>query len=333
MKRLLIIILILICVITLAHSSGNYFFTVKGYVTNISDAIPLENLPVKIYPDITDTTQKYTVYTNHNGCYFLTLSVKESKELMISVNGFCDNLWIRYNDTVQTYEGIYEHNFNICHNPNWFMQEFVIQGFVSNSITSSPISKQPIIITNDKYSNLSSTCLTDQNGFYSDTFVVNIFDSVFFSVSAYSFCNRKLFLNSHKIAEEYSKIKQVDFNICTEEADVWIVGFHHEVYEMSNEVYFRALSNTVLDSVHWDFGDGTFEKGIDALHQYKKGSYKVKMTAFQNGISEVFIDRIIVGESVVLRGNVYPPARKSGNSANSSFFKYATDASKSSMKL
>lgn len=316
MKRLVFFILfVIISFGAFAHTDDSFYFTVEGYVTDINSDDVFDNFPVIVFPDISDTTNKYTVYTNDEGYYFLTIKMFDSTKVLLTVRGFCDNGWNKYSDTVVANAGIYKKNFSICHDPNWFMQEFVLQGFVIDSTTSQPVENHPVIITNNNISDFSDTYTTDYNGFYTDTFVVNIFDTLKFNISTYSFCDDVLKRVTYSYCEKYQNKAKVDFNICAENNFDWTVKFYHKVYPVSNKVYFSEVSNFTADSVFWDFGDRTFGEGFDVLHQYEGGSYKVKMIAYFDGESKEYIDRVVVGKSFALDGEVFA----SGHLLNSGY--------------
>ena len=172
MKRLIIFISVFwVSNFVFSNSYLNTVFTLKGTVSDLSGEVFFENFPVTIYPDISDTTNKFTVYTNNRGFYHFSHHYDNVEKIMVVLKAFCDNDWIYYCDTIAVQQGVTTKNYNICHNPEWFIKKLVVQGFVSDSLTGNPISNHPVIIINHSVTLMSYTLYTNQNGFYSDTFL------------------------------------------------------------------------------------------------------------------------------------------------------------------
>jgi gliding motility-associated-like protein len=70
-------------------------------------------------------------------------------------------------------------------------------------------------------------------------------------------------------------------------------------------VAFTGLFTEVPDSVHWDFGDGTFSGELTPHHQYgSPGTYTIKIRAIMGDFARYFTKEIVVSEGTL----AYTPA-------------------------
>jgi len=279
--------------------------TIRGFIYNEDSTEVFDNFPVIIYPDITDSTKKYTVYTNSNGYYFLTFLANTENNALVKIRSNCNNQWVNTIDTVRLVSEILYRNYYICHNPYWYMQEMIVSGTVTSLADGSSIENHKIIINNNKYSNFSFIVFTNKNGFYCDTISYNVLDTAKYTVSTYSLCNRTFEILTHTFIPS-SQVLNFDFEVCTDTSHNWDIAFFYKTYPSTNKIYFQQISNTEVDSVHWNFGDNTTGYGEEITHFYEHGSYKITMTSFLNGQSKKYTKRIIIGNNTSsVSGNVY----------------------------
>ncbi len=303
MKRIVLILVGVLFFLSNSYSSKNAFVTIQGIIYNETGEATFSNFPVTIYPNYKDTTNKFTVYTNPNGLYYYTFELVENKSI-IKLNVNCENNWTTIVDTVNVREGPIFRDFYICHNPLWYMQEMIVEGTITYKDIGEPAKNHTVIITSKRQTNFSRKLLTNENGFYSDTFTINILYNDKFTVSTYSACYEDLELLSNSFYSSATKFV-FDFEICKGNNN-WKADFYHNANPDSNLIYFCELSNYNTDSVHWYFGDGCFEKGKDIVHYYEEhGSYKVTMKSFLNGNSKKITKRIIIGNTAKISGNVF----------------------------
>ncbi len=306
MKPLYIAILLFLLVSLKGFSNSKLvdFITIKGYVTDLSGNEKFADFPVIIYPNLNDITEKYTVYTNKDGFYFFTYS-KPNTDVLITLKGNCEGEWIEYTDTILRTTGVITKNFKICHNPLWYIQDIVIDGFVYDSIYNVPVAGHPIAITQTRGYLMSVSCYTDATGYYKDTIKANIFDSLKINISTYSFCDKDIEMITKSYSQKFFNLISANFMICSEPSIEWNVAFFHNVNYETNEVYFYYIGNFDADSVLWDFGDNTYGSGTEIFHTFEYGSYNVRMTAFKNSETKKYEERIFVGRTFSIEGTVY----------------------------
>ncbi|MBN2891314.1 MAG: T9SS type A sorting domain-containing protein [Bacteroidales bacterium] len=304
MKRSVIIILLFASLKLLSSTDGTVF-TISGYVSNMSGNEVYDNFPVIVYPNSNDTTKKFTVYTNNDGFYYFTHLYENQETALVVVRGYCGNNWKSYTELAEVIVGETIVDFRICHNPNWFMKNIVIKGQVFDSINNLPVPEHDVFITFEKGQAMSHSLKTNLDGFYCDTININSLDSLNFNISTYTFCNKGYEFIYKRINGLFCDLIEVNFNICTESNPEWTIAFYYEIFNSSNEVYFSQISNFEADSVYWDFGDGLEGKGKEIFHLYTPGSYKVNMTVFKNEEKKTYSERVIIGKTISLTGNVY----------------------------
>jgi len=311
LKRLFTILFLGIVLITgtithlFANGKAKQTITIKCYLYDNEDYLPIKNHPITIIPDITDTTEKYTVYTSNSGFFYLTFETNSSKYSLISFKTICEGQIIKTTDTLKQISGVFTKNYYACHNPLWYMKELIIWGQVTDSITQQPISNHTLIITSNNDIETSYKIKTNSNGYYYDTVLVNITDPTnTFTINTYTFCNKELEFVFQILAYQYGVFKK-DFKICKNSTTDWFIDFYYKINSYSRLVLFSELSNFQSDSTKWDFGDGTFGKGSSVIHKYpEEGSYKVYITSYKNGNSKTHQKRIIIGSTVTVRGEV-----------------------------
>ncbi len=280
-----------------------YSFTLEGNVCNINGE-PYKNFPVNIYADTRDTLLKYTVYTDTNGYYHFTKRYAEACFVEIRLKGYCDNEWVKYSDTVTAYDGVYTKDFFICHTKEEFERAYVIKGYVLDTVADLPVVAHPVVITNSYRFFETHTVKTDENGFFSDTVIVSILDSIDLNVTTYSF-SEEVKTVSQAIKKEYSPEEEIiTFYICSTDLSDWTLAFYTNVFDNAQTAYFCYLSNMVADSVFWNFGDGFAGKGHEIFHYFQPGQYNICMTGYINGVAKSYNKRIIIGETVNCSGKV-----------------------------
>lgn len=301
-----IIVLYILLFVGIGNSfSSQFMFSVSGYVTSTTDDEAIKNIPINIYPNVTDTTKKFTVYTNNEGFYHFTYFFNQISNGLITIEGFCDNNWTLYSEEVEIIEGNFRKDLRICHDINWHFKDIVIKGQVIDEKTNEPVSEHSVFITSFQTSNHSNTIKTDINGFYSDTFRVSILDSLKFTISTLTLCSTEPELKSIYINEPYCPEKIVNFEICTEEIVNWNVLFYHKKIDNNGNVYFYAVSDYELDSVHWRFDLVDFDYGYQVQRHFEIGSHKIEITAFKNGEVKKYSDIIVIGDTFSKSGMVY----------------------------
>ena len=279
-------------------------FQINGYVYNEINNTPLQNFPVTLYPDITDLSNKYTVYTSTTGNFFLTIPFEDATNLLVEIKSYCHGNWIFKYDTIKLFNGTYEKIYNICYEAFSDTKEKIIYGYVVDKETNRPIPHQKIFIYDEKSSVLCHTVLTNKDGYYSDTITIHTNDTLNIIAATESYCNSDRNIISQCV-NFISNSVEINFEICKKVETFSNVSFFYKMYQNSNIVYFSAVTNFEPDSIFWDFGDKQTGVGEEIYHTFVPGSYKVRIWAYKNGVAYQFSDRIVVGKTVTLSGQVF----------------------------
>lgn len=288
-----------------ANSKSKNAITVKCYLYENEDNLPIKNHPITIIPDITDTTEKYTVYTNNSGFFYLTFRTNTSNKSLITFKTICEGQTIKTTDTINIISGIFSKNYYVCHNPFWYIKDLIIWGQITDSLTQTPIANHTIIITSNNNIQTGHKIKTNSSGYYYDTVKVDITDSTnSYTVNTYTYCNKEIEFLFQLLSYQYGNYRK-DFKICKNTETGWFLDFYFQINNYSKIVFFSELSSLQSDSTIWDFGDGSYGKGTTTTHNYSdEGSYKVIMTSYKNGYTKIFSKRIVIGTTISVRGEV-----------------------------
>lgn len=307
-KNLILTLFLLIFIsfnVTKNALADEYEVTISGFIYNEDGSVVYDNFPVTIYPDITDTTNKFTVYTNLSGFYYYTFMSDIKNTSLIKLKSYCDKKWIHIVDTVKLSQGVVNKDYYICHNPFWYIQKMVVCGHVTKKDNGQPVSNHKVILNNNQHSDFSHKFITNSQGYYCDTIRYSILDTSKYSISTYSLCDRTFDILT-QVFYPSSQTLNFDFEVCIDSLNNWGIAFFYKTYPSSNQIYFQQISNYEVDSVHWDFGDNTFGKGKEVLHDFEQGSYKITMTSYLQGKIKKYTKRIIIGYNTTgVQGNVY----------------------------
>ncbi len=288
-----------------------HIFTVSGFVKQIENNKPLKNYPVNLYKSI-NLPNKITIYTDKKGFYTYTYELPPSYSYyaLLETKGNCNNEWTNYTDTIKSYESDYSKDFYICHDSLWYMQDFIINGFVFNEETNEPVANHPIFIISKNLLSQNSEIYTDENGFFIDTLKFNIQNNSEFDIRTYSYCDDKQITHYNNTVTAFVGTYYEEFLICVKDdlpsEDCDISFFYYQSRE-DLKVYFFDFSDNNITNKTWVLGDGTTKTGSNIEHTYsEEGVYNVCLTAETDlGCTVEFCKKIVVGESFGFTGKVY----------------------------
>ncbi len=302
-KYSFLVILIFFLTNTSSLFSQRAVFTLSGKIYEIGDGVTVPNYPVRIYPNINDTTQKYTVYTSKIGYFFYTLPFSQiaSNKILLKIASYKNGSLDEVIDTINVVGKFFYKNYYIS---SLRLKKFIVNGYIYDNSTNSPIANYLVYICNNESNGVCINTHTDKNGYFVDTIFVNSVDTPNLSISVYSYCSGKRELISQNIHPANGN-PSLNFNICPQNKNTWHVSFFSKQSGTCNDVYFSIQSNFSVDSVIWNFSDGTTAKGEEIIHSFDNGSFRIKMIAYRNGKSKSFVDRIVIGNIVSIEGKVY----------------------------
>ncbi len=302
-KNILRISVIAIFLLVYYNSKAQENFVIKGYVFEQGVNSPLANFPVVIYPDTSDMSEHFTVYTAQNGYFYFTIPFVKPSTLLLELKSYCIDDWQYVYDTIDIYAGVYSKDYYVCSKID-NLKKYIVFGSVVDKETGEPVQDQKIFIYDEKNSMVCHYVNTDEYGYFADTLNVNLSDTLDLIASTESFCNGDRSIIS-KCIYFIDNTVEVNFEICSKIETSYEVSFFYKMYQNSNRVYFSALCDFVADSIRWDFGDETTGVGDEIYHSYSPGSYKVRIFAYKDGRSYTYSERVVVGKTVTLSGEVY----------------------------
>lgn len=278
-------------------------FTIKGYVFDKNDSTAINNYPIRIYPNLKDTTQKYTIYTSNSGFFYLTLPKSEIKtgQIILKISSHENDIFRDIIDTIEVIGNLFEKNYFII---PYNFSKYIINGYVRNSNDYSNLAEYFVYIC-DNLNDISCEAInTNRDGFFSDTIYSNSNDTPTFTISVFTYCSGIEQIITQEI-KPLLGTTSLNFDVCPQNTGQWQLSIFNKQSDVSNEVFFSAESNYPLDSVSWNFGDGFRGKGNHKQHNFKEGAYKIQLIGYKNGISKTVIKRIVVGKTVQIDGKVY----------------------------
>ncbi len=276
--------------------------SVEGYVFIKQNGDPIASYPVKIYTNLEDTTDNYTVYTKKDGKFsFSWQNTNNSEKAIIFINSFTNHQYDPVIDTINIHSQ-YTHEYFIT---PLNLKEFYLSGYVFDKNTGNAIKDAPVIICNEKRYCLCEKVKTDMNGFYEDTLLVLHNDTPKVEIRVYDPCENELkvirniqFLNYHS--------DNNNFYICSNNENNEDVDFFYKNYNQNQIVYFTSIVNFEFDSLEWDFGDGNYGFKSECSHQYQDtGYYKVTLNVFKNNKIFIKTKNIQVGSLQNVSGKVF----------------------------
>jgi PKD repeat protein len=159
--------------------------------------------------------------------------------------------------------------------PSFSQGIFSVSGTVSNSINGAPIEDHEVIIFSDSSSGFFyyKTMETDDNGFYSDSVMVQSSGTMF--VRTFD-CNGQM----HEATLSYSSSNltfQQNFEICDEDSPCDAEFDYQNSGYLTISFFDNSSGNN--SSWHWEFGDGSTSYIQNPVHTYAaSGTYFVTLT-------------------------------------------------------
>jgi gliding motility-associated-like protein len=88
---------------------------------------------------------------------------------------------------------------------------------------------------------------------------------------------------------------------------LFLFNFKYEFTCFGDATHFTISTIETIDSVIWDFGDGTTSTAIDAYHTYAAaGTYNVSLTKTTNGeTKDPIVKEVVINEKPVILNNAY----------------------------
>jgi len=286
-------------------------FTISGYVIQKENQKPITNHPVSLYKNI-NSVKKITIYTDKNGFYNYTYEVplEENEYAVLETRGNCDNEWTDYRDTIKSYEFDYNKDFLICHDSLWYLQDFIINGYVFDDQTEEPIENHAVYIIQKKSLLYNIEIYTDKNGFFADTLKIDVQNDSEFDIRTFSYCDERQITHYNNSVTAFAGTYYNEFFICQKQDPLLVSCELSFIYYQSKEdlkVYFFDLSEELITNQTWNLGDGTIKYGKNIEHTYsEEGVYDVCLTAeTEAGCTAEYCKKIVVGNSFGFEGNVY----------------------------
>jgi len=280
-------------------------YTINGFVFLKADNSPISNYPVKIYTNLNDTTQSYTIYTKENGNFYYTWSECLSNKIIVKINNYDNEYYSPIIDTINIIDLTQSFKYYIT--PN-FLKKYIIKGQVLNIVDSSQLSNINLFICSKSTNGICHNVLTNSRGLYIDSLFIYNQQSPNVSVSVFDNCTNKI-IEINDI-EFHNYISENNFSICPP-SDMITLDYYFQRYPLKKIVYFCGITNSNYDSLKWDFGDGTTSNIIECLHQYNhEGIFKVKLKIFVNSKEYEETKFISVGDIINLTGEVYTTISK-----------------------
>lgn len=284
-------------------------FRITGYIRDETTLEPFKNMEVIITENYNSNQQRKLI-TDENGLYstVFVLPPLYTVDFVIDVKGNCNNVWVNYSDTTQNFEGSYFKNFNICHDTLWYFGLFCISGYVRDETTFLPVSNHPIFFIQNVNNQQISKVQTDENGYYSKSFQINLLEENIFFIKTYSYCNNEWKIyNDTVTGTDGNYIK--NFYTCSyNPAEVECkISFDYFVENNTNKVSFYEISlDTIIDR-YWTLGDGFFNSNPYFTHNYQtSGIYNVCINiTTNNNCTNSLCKNISVGNLFSLKGYVY----------------------------
>lgn len=278
-------------------------FTIKGYVYEKNDSIAINNYPICIYPNLKDTTKKYTIYTSSKGLFYLTLPKSEIKtdKIILKITSYNNGLFYEIIDTIDVIGNLFEKNYFII---PFNFSRYIINGYVRNSDDYSNLAEYFVFICDNLNEISCESINTNEDGFFFDTIYSNSNDTPTFTISVFTYCLGIEQIITQEIKPSFATTS-LNFEVCPQNSELWQLSIFYKQSGVSNEVFFSAESNYPLDSVSWNFGDGFRGKGNHLQHSFNEGAYKIRLIAYKNGISKTVTERIVIGNTSQIEGKVY----------------------------
>lgn len=295
------------------YHQPNRTFTFSGQVIIENTNEPAVNLPVNIITDL-QNNEFITIYTNEHGQYSYSYSIpyNATNKNYISLKGFCGNNWVEHFDSVSLSKPAYEKDFLICHDPLWYLEDFIVEGAVYDSITGEPVPNHPVYIIRNSDAENFLKIYTNTEGFFSDTMKIKPNSPNIFNVRTYGYCENKAVVHYNQVVTGYSGSYFQEFYICTKNEppnnDECEISFFYYANDENLKINFFWVSDSEIDSIFWDFGDEQiFKTRANPHHTYsEEGLYQVCLTAYtQSGCVTTYCSKVSVGNSFQLAGKVY----------------------------
>jgi len=291
------------------YSGLEQIFKIKGSVRQSENNSILANYKVTISENYAPKNQ-IDLLTDASGNYEYTyhLPPDYNVDFMISTNGNCNNQWTIYSDTIENFSGTYTKNFKICHNPQWYLVDFNVSGFVFDEITNQAVANHQIYFTKDNNFLQTQSATTDVNGYYSKAINVNLLDSSVLSIKTYSICQNNWIEYSDTVNVGFEPY-QKDFYICgfKENENQCFTKFIYHVNNQDLQVDFNEISLSPIKNINWTLGDTNTNTTTFFTHQYKDaGKYKVCLNnTYLDNCDATYCEEIEVGNKFNISGQVY----------------------------
>jgi PKD repeat protein len=172
----------------------------------------------------------------------------------------------------------------------------IFTGTVTNVNNDQPVAQYPVFITlND--SMVSHTVMTDINGVYSDSLLIDPVGFVRAEVTVYD-CQQ--LAHTVQFTESDSSF-QADFSICILSGSDCQAQYNSEPDSLDPyTIHFYNLSQGNFTTLFWEFGDGTGSADINPTHQFNaSGQYQVCLTIQDSlgNCEDTYCSYITVGEN------------------------------------
>ncbi len=286
------------------------YFTVSGYIFYKKNGEPIENYPINFYENI-EENNKITVYTNDKGKYSYTFKITDSNTnfALLETRGNCNDNWVFYTDTIKSLDNDYSKDFYICHNEHWYMQDFIIEGYVFDSISNQPIVNQSVFIIQKKKLSIDTKIYTNENGFFTYTFKINVEDSLKFDIITFSYCGEKEFVEYNTNVTAFAGTYSKTFHICKKDTinNDCDASFFFYLKPGELEISLFEISENIVINTTWNLGDGSTSNETNTNHTYsEEGLYEVCLKIqTEDGCEKTVCKQIMIGNTYCFEGNVY----------------------------